>query len=46
MVAVIQRQTGRGRLGRNGEGGEREPGGLSEGEEESACGGYGIRWLL
>ena len=24
----------------------REPGGLSEWEEESACGGYGIRWLL
>ena len=24
----------------------REPGGLSEWEEESACGGYGIGWLL
>ena len=24
----------------------REPGGLSEGEEESACGGYGIGWSL
>ena len=37
MVAVIQRQTGRGRLGRNREGGEREPRGLSEGEGVSDC---------